>query len=227
MTAWNVYGTSYGSYLAQTLMRDHPDGIRSVVLDSVLPTTYTVPANWWNARDGFDNLFQACAAETACNAAHPRLEETFTGLVNKLEAEPLTTTVSDPATGENLEVVLDGGALSTGCATRTMACPSLRAAPDRIDGLAAGRPEAIAGDRHGSGKPGATIRSEYPSPRLRAGPWRQLSRRATRSRRRTDLAAAGRNAFPDYPRLGDARGYRRLGVFQRRLPRRLEGPRRP
>jgi len=87
--AWNVYGTSYGSYLAQTLMRDHSEGIRSVVLDSVLPTTYTVAANWQNARDGFDNLFQACAAEPACNAAHPHLEETFTGLVNKLEAEPL------------------------------------------------------------------------------------------------------------------------------------------
>jgi pimeloyl-ACP methyl ester carboxylesterase len=79
---WNVYGMSYGSYLAQTLMRDHPEGIRSVVLDSVLPTTYTVPPNWWNTRAGFDNLFQACAAEPACNAAHPHLEETFTGLVN-------------------------------------------------------------------------------------------------------------------------------------------------
>src|SRR5258708_4997670 len=43
--AWNVYGTSYGSYLAQTLMRDHPEGIRSIVLDSVLPTTYTIPRN--------------------------------------------------------------------------------------------------------------------------------------------------------------------------------------
>ena len=39
----NVYGTSYGSYLAQTLIRDHPEAIRSVVLDSVLPTTYTIP----------------------------------------------------------------------------------------------------------------------------------------------------------------------------------------
>ena len=55
-------------------MRDHPEGIRSVVLDSVLPTTYTVAANWQNARDGFGNIFQACAAEPACNAAHPRLE---------------------------------------------------------------------------------------------------------------------------------------------------------
>ena len=82
-SAWNIYGTSYGSYLAQTIMRDHPEGIRSVVLDSVLPTTYSVPANWWNARAGFDNLFQACTAEAACNAAHPRLQETFTQLVNR------------------------------------------------------------------------------------------------------------------------------------------------
>ena len=58
-------------------MRDHPEGIRSLVLDSVLPTTYTVPANWWNTRAGFDNLFQACVAEPACNAANPHLEETF------------------------------------------------------------------------------------------------------------------------------------------------------
>jgi pimeloyl-ACP methyl ester carboxylesterase len=70
-TAWNIYGTSYGSYLAQTVMRDHPAGIRSVVLDSVLPPAYSVPANWWNTRAGFDNLFQACAAEPTCNASHP------------------------------------------------------------------------------------------------------------------------------------------------------------
>ena len=92
LTTWNVYGTSYGSYLAQTLMRDHPEGIRSVVLDSVLPTTYTIPENWWITRAGFDNIFQACAAQPACNSAHPGLQETFTRLVNKLEAEPLTAT---------------------------------------------------------------------------------------------------------------------------------------
>ena len=195
---WNVYGTSYGSYLAQTLMRDHPEGIRSVVLDSVLPTTYNVAANWLNARDGFTNLFQACAAEAACNAAHPRLEENFTGLVNKLEAEPLTTTVSDPATGEDLKVVLDGGALVDWLRNQNYGLPTLRAAPERIDGLAAGRPdaiEAIAKDRASRSPPsapdlpalgyglafGVSCRESYPF----ATP--------------EDLAAAGRKAFPDYP----------------------------
>ena len=132
ITTWNVYGTSYGSYLAQTLMRGHPEGIRSVVLDSVLPTTYTIPGNWWITRAGFDNLFQACAAETACNAAQPHLEKTFTGLVNKLEAEPLTTTVGDLATGKDLKIVLDGGALVDWLRNQNYAVPLLRAAPDLI-----------------------------------------------------------------------------------------------
>jgi pimeloyl-ACP methyl ester carboxylesterase len=195
---WNVYGTSYGSYLAQTLMRDHSDGIRSVVLDSVLPTTYTVAQNWWNARAGFDNLFQACAEEAACHAAPPHLEETFTGLVNKLEAVPLTTTVSDPATGESFEVVLDGGALVDWLRNQNYGVPTLQAAPNRIDGLAAGHPDsidAIALDRVSRAPPsspdvpslgyglafGVSCRESYPF----ATP--------------EDLAAAGREAFPDYP----------------------------
>jgi len=186
---------SYGSYLTQTLMRDHPEGIRSVVLDSVLPTTYTVPANWWNTRAGFDNLFQACAAEPACNAAHPHLEETFTGLVNKLEAEPLTATVRDPATGADVKVLLDGGALVDWLRNQNYTVPTLRAAPDRIDGLATGRPEAIeaiALDRVSRAPPpgpdvpalgyglalGVSCREDYPF----ATP--------------EDLAAAGRKRFP-------------------------------
>jgi pimeloyl-ACP methyl ester carboxylesterase len=198
IAAWNVYGTSYGSYLAQTLMRDHPDGIRSVILDSVLPTTYTIAANWQNARAGFDNLFHACAAETACNTGHPHLDATFTRLVNKLEATPLTKTVSDPATGKPVKVVLDGGALIDWLRNQNYAVPLLQAAPDRIDGLAAGRPdaiEAIARDRAGQAPPpgkdvpalgyglsyGVTCREAFPFATPR------------------DLAAAGRQAFPNYP----------------------------
>jgi len=198
LTTWNVYGTSYGSYLAQTLMRDHPEGIRSVVLDSVLPTTYTIPGNWWITRAAFDNLFQACAAETACNAAHPHLEKTFTELVNRFEAKPLTTTVRDPVTGKDLKVVLDGGALVDWLRNQNYAVPLLRAAPDLIGGLAAGQPEAIeaiAKDRAGRAPPpgpgvpaigyglsyGVTCREDYPF----ATP--------------EDLATVGQEAFPDYP----------------------------
>jgi pimeloyl-ACP methyl ester carboxylesterase len=198
LTTWNVYGTSYGSYLAQTLMRDYLEGIRSVVLDSVLPPTYTIPGTWWITRAGFDNLFQACVAETTCNASHPRLEQTFTGLVNKLEAEPQTTTVRDLVTGKDLKVLLDGGGLVDWLRNQNYAVPLLRGVPDVIAGLAASRPEAIeaiAENRAsrapspGAGVPalgyglsyGVTCREDYPF----ATP--------------EDLAAAGQEAFPKYP----------------------------
>jgi pimeloyl-ACP methyl ester carboxylesterase len=119
-------------------------------------------------------------------------------LVNKLEAAPLTTTVSDPATGKDVKVVLDGGALVDWLRNQNYAVPLLKAAPERIDGLAAGRPdsvEAIAKDRASRAPPpgpdvpalgyglsyGVSCREDYPF--------------ATQA----DLAAAGRQAFSDYP----------------------------
>jgi hypothetical protein len=165
-------------------MRDHPEGIRSVVLDSVLPTTYTIPGNWWITRAGFDNLFQACAAEPACLAAHPHLEETFTGLINKLEAEPLTATVRDPATGEDVKVLLDGGALVDWLRNQNYSVPTLRAAPNRIDGLATGRPEAIeaiALDRVSRAPPGPDVPAFGYG--LALG-WASAVAKTTRSRRR-------------------------------------------
>ncbi len=195
---WNIYATSYGSYLAQTIMRDHPDGIRSVVLDSVLPATYTVAANWQNASDGFGNIFRACAAQPACAAAHPDLERTFTALVNKLEAAPLTATVKDPATAEDIKVVIDGGALIDWLRNQNYGVPMLQAAPDRIDGLAAGRADAIqaiALDRASRAPP-----PEPGAPALGYGLALGVScRESYPFATPEELAAAGRKAFPDYP----------------------------
>jgi pimeloyl-ACP methyl ester carboxylesterase len=194
---WNVFANSYGTYMAQTLMRDHPEGIRSVVLDSVLPTSYSIPVNWWNTRYGFDNLFRACAAQPACNAAHPHLEQTFAGLVNKLEAKPLTPTISDAYTGKNLRVVIDGGALIDWLRNQTYGVPALQAAPDTIAGLAAGRRdsiEAIAKDRAGRAPP-------YRPGNIALGDGLAVGTTCREDNLGTpqELATAGREAFPDYP----------------------------
>lgn len=194
---WNVFGNSYGTYTAQTLMREHPEGIRSVVLDSVLPTSYSIPINWWNTRYGFDNIFKACAAQPACDAAHPHLEQTFTGLVKKLEATPLTPAITDPNTGKNITVVLDGGALIDWLRNQTYSVPTLQAAPDAIAGLAAGRRasiEAIAKDRASRAPPyhpGAVALGDG----LAIG----VTCREDDLGTPQELVAAGRGAFPDFP----------------------------
>jgi pimeloyl-ACP methyl ester carboxylesterase len=194
---WNVYGNSFGTYTAQTLMREHPEGIRSVVLDSVLPTTYSIPTNWWNTRYGFDNLFEACAAQPACNADHPHLKQTFAGLVNKFEAKPLMPTISDPNTGKNIKVRLDGGALVDWLRNQTYGVPSLQAAPDTIAGLAAGRRdsiETIAKDRAARAPP-----YHRGAPALGDGLAVGTTCREDDLGTPQELVAAGQGAFPDYP----------------------------
>ncbi len=60
---WNVYGYSYGTYLALSLMRDHPEAIRSVTIDSVVPPSVaSLGWTWSNVAEAFNNLFRACAA---------------------------------------------------------------------------------------------------------------------------------------------------------------------
>lgn len=194
---WNVFANSYGTYMAQTLMRDHPQGIRSVVLDSVLPTSYSIAVNWQNARYGFDNLFTACAAQPQCDAAHPHLERTFTELVNALEAKPLTATVGDPSTGKNVAVTIDGGALVDWLRNQTYSVPALQAVPDTIAGLAVGRRdaiEAVAKDRAGRAPP-------YHPGNVALGDGLAVGTTCREDTLGTQqqLAAAGREAFPQYP----------------------------
>lgn len=87
--AVNLFGVSYGTRLALTVMRDHPAGVRSVVLDSSYPPNvdaYELGAS--NTYRVFRQLFDDCAAEPSCSAAYPDLEARFVQLVNAWNADP-------------------------------------------------------------------------------------------------------------------------------------------
>jgi pimeloyl-ACP methyl ester carboxylesterase len=106
----NLYGVSYGSRLALTLMRDHPEAVRSAVLDSVYPPQahlYTSLAP--NAQRAFEVFFGYCASDAGCAAAYPDLEEVFYSLVDEFNASPVR--VSFYAYGAERSVELDGGLL--------------------------------------------------------------------------------------------------------------------
>jgi pimeloyl-ACP methyl ester carboxylesterase len=109
---WNVYGVSYGSKLALTLLRNHPQGIRSVVLDSVSPPTNNIVETWWSApASSFAGIFAACAAQPTCAAAHPNLEADFMATVKRLDRTPAVTRVKDES-GALVTVNVDGFAFA-------------------------------------------------------------------------------------------------------------------
>lgn len=106
---WNLYGISYGTRLALTVMRDHPEGVRSVVIDSVYPPE----VNSWeqygqNTADVFSRLFAACAADPDCGAAYPDLEQSFYATVADLNAQPAEYVGVDAETGEEVDQTLSG-----------------------------------------------------------------------------------------------------------------------
>lgn len=109
---WNLYGISYGTKLALTLMRDHPEGVRSVVLDSVYPPerdlVTEIPANFARALDEF---FAACATDVDCSADYPDLETRFFALVDELNAAPIMVEISDALTLERYDAAIDGDGL--------------------------------------------------------------------------------------------------------------------
>jgi pimeloyl-ACP methyl ester carboxylesterase len=109
---WDVYGYSYGTDLALSLMRDYPKGIRSVILDSVVPPSVaSLGWSWTNINEAFNNLFSACAAQSTCTSEYGNLSSLFTSLVQQLEANPVTTTAEPPQGGPPVAVVIDGGTL--------------------------------------------------------------------------------------------------------------------
>ncbi|MEU9376139.1 alpha/beta hydrolase [Streptomyces sp. NPDC048255] len=139
---WNLYGISYGTHLALVYMRLHPEGLRSVGIDGILPPSNSGSAQTWSSfRQGVEGLFKACADQPACDKRYPNLSATFEKLVQDLEAKPVTTTVTLPYSKEPVKVVLDGGTLVNWL---TSATHTAEAVPLSIDELANGNPQRIA-----------------------------------------------------------------------------------
>lgn len=107
--AWNLLGISYGTRLALTTMRDYPQGLRSVVLDSTYPPHVNIvtetPANLARAMDAF---FAACAAEPICDEAYPNLRAFFFELVDRVNVAPITVPVFHALNGQQYEARLAG-----------------------------------------------------------------------------------------------------------------------
>lgn len=92
----NLAGVSYGTKLALTTMRDYPDGIRSVLIDSVYPPEINDLALTPVAFvDAYQNMFDRCAADAACSEAFPDLEANFYDMITAYNDAPIILETDD------------------------------------------------------------------------------------------------------------------------------------
>ena len=114
ISKWNIYSFANGSRLALTMMREYPQTIRSVVLDSPVPPQANPAAEWGtNAEKTLERFFNSCAGDEQCAKFYPDLKTTFYALLDRLDAEPIVFTVSNQYSGERYQVTLDSDRLIT------------------------------------------------------------------------------------------------------------------
>jgi len=93
-------GASYGPTAAQYYIRQHPDRVRSVVLDGA--TLIDVPVMERiapNSQRALDMLFDRCAADPACSGAYPDLRAEWRPVLGQLGETPVQTGVPPPYGG--------------------------------------------------------------------------------------------------------------------------------
>lgn len=136
---WNVYGVSYGSDLALQLLRDHPEGIRSIVVDSVVPPQINLIEQWWpSAAEGLRALFDACAGQPSCSRAYPELAAEFTDTVARLSTTPAVTDVPGEPGAPSRRVVIDGYTLTNLVVSATLDNRLIPDLPRAIHAIATG-----------------------------------------------------------------------------------------
>lgn len=86
----NLYGISYGTFLAMRVMRDYPDLVRSVILDSTIPPQVTkYEAVVGDFETPLLNLIEDCRRDAACDRAYPNLKSRTITLINNLAKKPI------------------------------------------------------------------------------------------------------------------------------------------
>lgn len=91
--SYNLYGISYGTRLALTILRDYPslELVRSMTLDSVFPVEKgEYRAQYYIERNQlFESIFQLCEQDSTCSQTYPDLRNRFGKLVDQLNTSPL------------------------------------------------------------------------------------------------------------------------------------------
>ena len=112
LPALNLYGVSYSTKLMLTVLRDRPEGIRSVILDSVL----TPESNWdeeapANILEVLDRAIAAGSEDAKLKAACAGLKARFLKLAARADRRPVAIAAKNPQDGSRITVRMDGAGL--------------------------------------------------------------------------------------------------------------------
>lgn len=110
---FDLVGVSYGTRMAQQYAMRHPQAVRAMVLDGVVPNQLILGEDFARNLEGaLKKDFGACTADTACKQRFGDPYQTLYQLRDALRANPHPVHYRDPATYHSTEATLDENALA-------------------------------------------------------------------------------------------------------------------
>lgn len=143
---WNLHAASYGTVIAQQLLRGKPEGVRSVLLDSVVPPDDPVGAlqRAQSAQRAMNALYDACAAEPTCKQKYGDLRALVAKAATALNEHPYHTVVTDASDGTKHDMTVTGDDLYAGLFQALYQPTLIKAIPAAMQQIANGQNDIIA-----------------------------------------------------------------------------------
>jgi pimeloyl-ACP methyl ester carboxylesterase len=136
---WNILGISYGARLALATMRAHPEGIRSVILDSVYDVTEGGPAAEVAAGErGITWLIEQCAADPHCAGVYGDLGATIGRVRQRYNDTPAAVTADIGDGAGPQDFLITGDDMMTGLFDALFDAELIPALPSILHALAGG-----------------------------------------------------------------------------------------
>lgn len=115
---WGVISIGSASRIALEMVREYPEHIRELVLDSPeVPQIDPFSEGIEGTRAALGQMAAACRADGACSRRFPDLERAFDAAITALDHHPLSLPARVDAGGEAVNVLLDGSMLLRGIRT--------------------------------------------------------------------------------------------------------------
>ncbi len=106
---WVLIGVSYASIYAQTIVREYPGSVETMILDSAaFPNRHPDYDYLADTMAPYEALLGYCDADPTCNEPIEDLEQRLWQLVDDLDKDPLPASVTHPYSGVPTVVLLNG-----------------------------------------------------------------------------------------------------------------------
>src|SRR6185369_9181811 len=135
----NLFGSSYGTRTAQIYLQRHPESVRTVTLDGVIPMDEPVAlSHAANGQRSLDLMLSGCEEDAACHAKFPGGRQDFQAVMDRLSKSPVDVEIASSDTGKPVRVRLSRQVVADGIRMVLYSAKASAALPILLHQAAAG-----------------------------------------------------------------------------------------